>query len=311
MQQSTPLHLLGPRLARPRLAAPRAPLPLDGGALKAGRVAGDGGEPALPEPAQDVGRRVDAEEIGVGSLGEGLLGLWGQTLVGAGEAAAEEEDVSRAEGDVGVVDHGLEVGEGDGGAAEGVGKACCGRARGGRPTIMMIMMMIMKNKIGGVAFTVGDVVEQDATAHDAAPFHPRVDAQDGRPFEVGLRAAAIKGARPLVAKVAKAVPLAAALGVEAHVVVVDAGGERVVVHVPRQGGPAKGRVGGLGQVPVEGDALPRLDLVAGGAGHGVGGEEVEGAEDVVRAVETPCVAGGAGLVEGEGVEGGSWGEEGG
>lgn len=43
-------------------------------------------------------------------------------------------------------------------------------------------------------------------------------------------------------------------------------------------------------MPVERDARAGADLLAGGAGDDVGGEEVEGAEDVVGAVETPCVA---------------------
>lgn len=112
-----------------------------------------------------------------------------------------------------------------------------------------------------------------------------------------LRAAVEVQLGLLVAKMPEAVPLTAALGVERQDIVVDAP-RRLVVDLVHERRAVETRCRGLGQGPVGRDADAVHDFFGGR--HGVFGRQaIEHAQLVARAKETPGIAKGPGLVEGQ------------
>lgn len=88
VQQSTPLHLLLPGLALPSLAEAGVP-PRDGRLLEARRVAGDGGEFAVPDPAQRVRVGCEAEVVWLWPFGMGFLFCECEVVVGGCKADSD------------------------------------------------------------------------------------------------------------------------------------------------------------------------------------------------------------------------------
>lgn len=146
MQQTSALHLLLPRLVLPH-PSHGGMRPRDGRPLEARRVARHGRKPSLPDPPQHVLGRLDAEEVGACTRGDGLLRRVVFGVVPRREARADEQDVAGLEGDVLLGGDLLQVLEGDVAAREGVERECV---------------------LGAKAC----VVEQDAPADDATLLDP-------------------------------------------------------------------------------------------------------------------------------------------
>lgn len=124
----------------------QAPVLVHGYDLEAVGVAADGREMVVPQPLQGLLAAFDADP-GVGVGDELVVLLLVVLVVPLGPARADEQNVTGAEGDAGVLGHFVELGDGDGMAGHGA---------------------VLDALAGGV----GDVVEEDAAADDAAALGP-------------------------------------------------------------------------------------------------------------------------------------------